>query len=140
MADAAAPERGSALRGWDGSWRSLLRLRVREQAESGSLLGPVDAQRTVGVLLQASSGLLYLHSRKVVHGNLSSSKILINDHGHVKLFGFGASYVREDNQSSSTSPERERSSQPRSVSESERMATLMTSTVLALRVTSTPLA
>lgn len=36
--------------------------------------------------------------------------------------------------------ERERSSQPRSVSESERMATLMTSTVLALRVTSTPLA
>lgn len=57
-----------------------------------------------GVLHQAASGLLYLHSRKVVHGNLSSSKILINDHGHVKLFGFGASYVREDNQSNGISP------------------------------------
>ncbi|KAJ8564313.1 hypothetical protein ON010_g7032 [Phytophthora cinnamomi] len=57
-----------------------------------------------GILLQASLGLLYLHSRKIVHGNLSCSKILINDHGHVKLFEFGASYVRDNNQSNSASP------------------------------------
>ncbi|OWZ08963.1 Serine/threonine protein kinase, partial [Phytophthora megakarya] len=49
------------------------------------------------LLYQASLGLSYLHARNVVHGNLSSSKLLVTSQNQVKLFGFGASYVRQDN-------------------------------------------
>ncbi|GMF26784.1 unnamed protein product [Phytophthora lilii] len=57
------------------------------------------------VLHQAALGLLNLHSRHVVHGNLSCSKILVNYSGHSKLFDFGASYFRENNRSNSIKPE-----------------------------------
>ncbi|RLN10438.1 hypothetical protein BBJ28_00026362 [Nothophytophthora sp. Chile5] len=57
------------------------------------------------MLHQAALGLSYLHRKQVVHGNLSCSKLLVNHQGIVKLFGFGASYVRENNRSNSIRPE-----------------------------------
>ncbi|KAL4094149.1 hypothetical protein PRIC1_009812 [Phytophthora ramorum] len=57
------------------------------------------------LLHQAALGLLYLHRNRVVHGNLSCSKLLVTDTGRVKLFGFGASYIRDRNQSNSIQPE-----------------------------------
>lgn len=53
------------------------------------------------MLHQAALGLLYLHKNHIVHGNLSCSKLLVTDESKVKLFGFGASYVRENNKSNS---------------------------------------
>jgi serine/threonine protein kinase len=44
---------------------------------------------------------MYLHQKHIVHGNLSCSKLLVTDEGKVKLFGFGASYVRENDKSNS---------------------------------------
>ncbi|KAG7385228.1 Serine/threonine-protein kinase pim-3 [Phytophthora pseudosyringae] len=51
-----------------------------------------------GMLYQAALGLSYLHTRHIVHGNLSCSKLLVTGQGKVKLFGFGGSYVRENSQ------------------------------------------
>ncbi|GMF25755.1 unnamed protein product [Phytophthora fragariaefolia] len=56
------------------------------------------------ILYQAALGLSYLHTRRVVHGNLCCSKLLVADQDKIKLFGFGASYFREDNASNSLNP------------------------------------
>lgn len=56
------------------------------------------------MLHQAALGLLYLHKKHIVHGNLSCSKLLVTSQGDIKLFGFGASYVRKDNKSNSVKP------------------------------------
>ncbi|OWY91401.1 Serine/threonine protein kinase, partial [Phytophthora megakarya] len=58
-----------------------------------------------GLLYQAAIGLEYLHKKHVVHGNLSCSKLLVTGQGDVKLFGFGASYIRVNNCSNSIKPE-----------------------------------
>ncbi|KAG6608794.1 Serine/threonine protein Kinase [Phytophthora cinnamomi] len=56
------------------------------------------------MLHQAALGLSYLHARHVVHGNLCASKLLVADQDKVKLFGFGASYIREGDTSNSLHP------------------------------------
>ncbi|KAG3127828.1 hypothetical protein PI124_g21819 [Phytophthora idaei] len=53
------------------------------------------------ILHQAALGLSYLHTRRIVHGNLCSSKLLVTDQKAVKLFGFGASYIRQYSESNS---------------------------------------
>ncbi|KAG2775855.1 hypothetical protein PC129_g20085 [Phytophthora cactorum] len=53
------------------------------------------------MLHQAALGLSYLHARRIVHGNLCSSKLLVTDQKAVKLFGFGASYIRQYSESNS---------------------------------------
>ncbi|KAG7380279.1 Serine/threonine-protein kinase pim-3 [Phytophthora boehmeriae] len=56
------------------------------------------------MLYQAALGLSYLHKKHIVHGNLSCAKLLVTAHGDVKLFGFGASYIRENDKSNSIKP------------------------------------
>jgi serine/threonine protein kinase len=63
--------------------------------------GQLSEQEIWRMLHQAALGLLYLHKKHVVHGNLSCSKLLVTEQGNVKLFGFGASYFRENNKSTS---------------------------------------
>ncbi|TMW69724.1 hypothetical protein Poli38472_001880 [Pythium oligandrum] len=53
------------------------------------------------LLHQAALGLMYLHSKHIVHGNVNSSKLLVTDNGMIKIFGFNTSYIREDNKSNS---------------------------------------
>ncbi|KAE8913375.1 hypothetical protein PF005_g4402 [Phytophthora fragariae] len=66
--------------------------------------GYLSRKQVWQILYQAALGLSYLHARRVVHGNLSSSKLLVADQDKVKLFGFGASYFRADNTSNSLKP------------------------------------
>lgn len=56
------------------------------------------------LLHQAALGLLYLHKKHIVYGNFSISKLLVIDQGIVKLFGFGASYFRENDKCNSITP------------------------------------
>lgn len=53
------------------------------------------------MLHQAALGLIYLHKKHIVHGNMSCSKLLVTSQGDIKLFGFGTSYVRGNNKSNS---------------------------------------
>ncbi|KAF9231373.1 kinase-like domain-containing protein, partial [Melanogaster broomeanus] len=46
-----------------------------------------------GLLSDTISGLTYLHSESVVHGDLSGSNILIDRFGHARLADFGLSIV-----------------------------------------------
>ncbi|KAF1318852.1 Serine/threonine protein kinase, partial [Globisporangium splendens] len=44
--------------------------------------------------LEAAQGLSYLHSEKVVHGDLKCNNILIGNDGKVKICDFGFSFIR----------------------------------------------
>lgn len=53
------------------------------------------------LLHQTSLALRYLHERRIVHGNLSCSKLLVTETNSAKLFGFNASYFRDNDKSNS---------------------------------------
>ncbi|TMW69736.1 hypothetical protein Poli38472_001892 [Pythium oligandrum] len=53
------------------------------------------------MLHQAALGLKYLHSKSIVHGNVNCSRLLVTEHSTIKLFGFNASYFRQDGKSNS---------------------------------------
>ncbi|POM78140.1 TKL protein kinase [Phytophthora palmivora] len=92
-------------------WRTLLHPHVAQLYGAGSHDGApffayeYSEKQVWRLLYQAAVGLEYLHKKHVVHGNLSCSKFLVTDQGDIKLFGFGASYVRIDNRSNSIKPE-----------------------------------
>ncbi|KAG7382671.1 Serine/threonine-protein kinase pim-3 [Phytophthora pseudosyringae] len=80
---------------------------VYEYADRQSLdrcWNQLSQKETWKMLHQAALGLLYLHDNHIVHGNLSSSKLLVTNQGNVKLFGFGASYFRGDSRGNSLQP------------------------------------
>ncbi|KAG2895863.1 hypothetical protein PC119_g15408, partial [Phytophthora cactorum] len=69
---------------------------VCEHARHGSVLRYLDAcdlrdQTPWKFLHEAALGLLYLHERHIVHGNLRGSNILIGSDGHAKLADFAVS-------------------------------------------------
>jgi serine/threonine protein kinase len=41
------------------------------------------------MLDEVTSGLIYLHGKKVLHGNLNSRSVLLNDQWQIKISGFG---------------------------------------------------
>ncbi|KAL4204031.1 hypothetical protein AMTRI_Chr01g107680 [Amborella trichopoda] len=62
---------------------------------------PFTLPVTVDVMLQIARGMEYLHSRKIYHGNLNPSNILVRvrnpsseGHLHVKITGFGLTSVK----------------------------------------------
>ncbi|KDQ65065.1 hypothetical protein JAAARDRAFT_247031 [Jaapia argillacea MUCL 33604] len=57
---------------------------------TGSLSTDVDT-----LLLEVALGLRYLHSRQIIHGNLTPANIYIDDAGHVRLAEFGLSVFRQ---------------------------------------------
>lgn len=105
-------------------WRALLHPHVAQLYGAGSREGApffvyehairqsldrcwdqMSAKEVWRILHQAALGLSYLHKNHVVHGNLSCSKLLVNGQGDTKLFGFGASYIRENGKSNSIKPQ-----------------------------------
>lgn len=66
--------------------------------------GTVSPSELWPLLHQAALGLGYLHRQRVVHGNLSCSKLLVTESGAIKVFGFGASFFRVNNRSNSARP------------------------------------
>ncbi|EJD05232.1 uncharacterized protein FOMMEDRAFT_154445 [Fomitiporia mediterranea MF3/22] len=71
--------------------------------ENGSLFQYMKKQQDIlklvdrlKLLSEIAAGLAYLHSRSIVHGDLSSANILIDDDGHARLGDFGLSTLVED--------------------------------------------
>ncbi|KAF8836871.1 kinase-like protein [Paxillus ammoniavirescens] len=68
--------------------------------DNGTITAHLDAQQDQlspsdrwGLLSDTISGLNYLHSELVVHGDLSGSNILIDRYGHARLADFGLSTI-----------------------------------------------
>ena len=57
-----------------------------------SQFGPLQEEVTRLYIRQALSGLEYLHSEGIVHGDIKAANILVSDRGEVKLTDFGCSY------------------------------------------------
>ncbi|KAG9312190.1 kinase-like domain-containing protein [Chiua virens] len=55
----------------------------------------LSLRNKVDLLYEVSSGLAYLHSHQIVHGDIKPGNILINDDGHAVLTDFGLSIVLE---------------------------------------------
>ncbi|CAM9303278.1 unnamed protein product [Choristocarpus tenellus] len=68
-----------------GSLRSLLRKGVK----------PLDDSLTFSLALDIASGMEYLHSKGMIHGNLKSSNVLLNGSTQAKVADFGMIRTRE---------------------------------------------
>ena len=63
----------------------LMRSSLRPQAEGE----PMDLDQLRAVLINCLTGLAFLHSNKVIHGDIKPSNILVNPPSRVKLGDFG---------------------------------------------------
>ncbi|MQL98617.1 hypothetical protein Taro_031335 [Colocasia esculenta] len=53
----------------------------------------IDWQTGLNILIGITRGLHYLHTQKMVHGNLTSINVLLDDHGHAKIVNYGISLL-----------------------------------------------
>ena len=58
--------------------------------------GPLPQKDAVDVAAQVADALTEAHSFGIIHCDIKSSNLIVNDRGHVKLFDFGISRVVED--------------------------------------------
>jgi serine/threonine protein kinase len=56
---------------------------------SGPDFGPFDRTWVWQVALDIAHGLSHLHQKGITHGNLTSTKVLLNDQKRAKVYGFG---------------------------------------------------
>ncbi|KAG1753105.1 kinase-like domain-containing protein [Suillus occidentalis] len=61
---------------------------------------PPEMQCLFLLLFQVGSGLQYLHSQDVIHGDLMPSNVLINENGNAVLADFGLSRLLADHETS----------------------------------------
>ncbi|XP_039261240.2 mixed lineage kinase domain-like protein [Styela clava] len=72
-------------------------LLVMENMELGNLNKillskiPIDNDLKVRMAVEASRGLYFIHCSGMLHGNLCSTKFLVNEDFHIKISGFGFS-------------------------------------------------
>jgi mitogen-activated protein kinase kinase len=71
---------------------------LMENCSGGSLsvIGrALDATKQIEAIISICKGLLYLHSKKVIHGDLKPSNILLSSDGVVKIADFGSARLME---------------------------------------------
>ncbi|KIJ05048.1 hypothetical protein PAXINDRAFT_50441, partial [Paxillus involutus ATCC 200175] len=64
----------------------------------------LDLERRLALLADVSAGICYLHSQKVVHGDLSGSNVLISGDGRACLSDFGLSTTSQEVSDASQTP------------------------------------
>ncbi|TFK52342.1 kinase-like protein [Heliocybe sulcata] len=69
----------------------------QEQKEGWSI------DRLAGLLVGIAQGLIYLHHRRIVHGDLRGANILVDDCGHARLADFGLARIIDQTTSFTTS-------------------------------------
>ncbi|KLO14883.1 hypothetical protein SCHPADRAFT_871926 [Schizopora paradoxa] len=81
---------------------------VSSWMENGDVLSYVKSSiqeiNRLGMLVDVASGVEYLHSRKLAHGDIRAANILIDEDGRACISGFGFSKVLEDVESDERSP------------------------------------
>jgi tRNA A-37 threonylcarbamoyl transferase component Bud32 len=77
-------------------------LLITEYLEGGSLFDHLHKrgtkfteERLINIALDMALGMNYLHAKKILHCDLKSSNILLDEHFNVKLADFGLSKVRK---------------------------------------------
>ncbi|KAG1758803.1 kinase-like domain-containing protein, partial [Suillus occidentalis] len=55
--------------------------------------GTIHSKKKLTLLQDTARGLTYLHSRKIVHGDLTTNNIMLNHNGKAMLIDFGLSHV-----------------------------------------------
>jgi serine/threonine protein kinase len=88
----------------------LMGARVRERLlENSTWKFPFTTPEAVDIMLQTAEGMLYLHEKRVVHGDLKSQNILVKsrkdidvEYVFVKVADFGISKTRESSSTCST--------------------------------------
>ncbi|KAF8526297.1 kinase-like domain-containing protein [Hysterangium stoloniferum] len=54
------------------------------------------------LILEVASGIQFMHDRGIVHGDLKSANIMIDDTGHARIIDFGLSRILSDTQDEDT--------------------------------------
>ncbi|KAJ3475757.1 hypothetical protein NLI96_g11626 [Meripilus lineatus] len=70
-------------------------IRVLEIGEHRNEKPPCSAVLTNSQLLEIATGLEYLHSERIVHGDLRGDNIMINDRSVVKITDFGLAVIAD---------------------------------------------
>jgi serine/threonine protein kinase len=90
----------------DGDLLFLMEARLRENS---TWKFPFTTPEAVDIMLQTAEGMLYLHEKRVVHGDLKSQNILVKsrkdidvEYVFVKVADFGISKTRESSSTCST--------------------------------------
>jgi serine/threonine protein kinase len=90
----------------DGDLLCFMNERLRDNR---TLKFPFTILEAVDIMLQTAEGMLYLHEKKVVHGDLKSHNILVKsieeidgEHVFIKLGDFGLSKTKESSSTYST--------------------------------------
>ncbi|KAF8526299.1 kinase-like domain-containing protein [Hysterangium stoloniferum] len=68
---------------------------------NGSISHYLNNHPTVDLLtliLEVASGIQFMHDRGIVHGDLKSANIMIDDAGHARIIDFGLSRILSDTQ------------------------------------------
>jgi len=88
----------------DGSLRTLIKTRMEKKPETAK---PFTFAEEVLIISTIARGMVYLHSRGLVHRDLNSLNVLAQDYSPivvVKIVDFGRSYLEGPSNSSETTP------------------------------------
>jgi len=66
--------------------------------------GQLTMERRFTILLEVASGLRYLHQVIVIHGDLTGSNILLDQHGRIRIADFGLAIVSIESDQSMSIP------------------------------------